>query len=40
MLCLDDIIEPEQTQGNGEGKPGVLQVIGSRRVGRDLATEI
>ena len=31
--------EPEQTQGDGEGKPGVLQFMGSQRVGHDLVTD-
>ena len=44
MRWLDGITDSvdmsEQTLGNGEtGKPGVLQSMGSPRVGHDLATE-
>ena len=31
--------EFEQAPGDGEGKPSVLQSMGSQRVGQDLATE-
>ena len=29
----------EQTLGNGEGKHGILQVMGSQKVGHNLAAE-
>ena len=31
--------EFEQAPGDGEGKPGVLQSMGSQRAGHDSATE-
>ena len=31
--------EFEQTLGDSEGNPGILQSVGSQRVGRDLVAE-
>ena len=32
-------LEFEQTLGDSEGNPGILQSVGSQRVGRDLVAE-
>ena len=32
-------LEFEQTLGDSEGNPGILQSMGSQRVGRDLVAE-
>ena len=37
---ITDSVESEQAPGDGEGqKPGLLQSMGSKRLGHDLANE-